>query len=163
LNLGVAQRLLCAEIPAMAEVSDPPLPLQQHASLALPQTVTQRDLRGCCPAEWMYARLAKSIAAFEKNLQSDQEVALRLVNFGQGEAFHIQDMGFWEPDLIHFHGRNAAGFPVVLIQHISQVNVLLAAAPKQRAQPNRIGFQIVKKLEDGEAGKAPPDMVALHD
>lgn len=111
----------------------------------------------------MYARLAKSIAAFEKNLHPDQEVALRLVNFGQGEAFHIHDMGFWEPDLIHFHGRNAGGFPVVLIQHISQVNVLLVAAPKQRAQPNRIGFQIVKKLEDGEAGKAPPEIAAQHD
>lgn len=111
----------------------------------------------------MYARLAKSIAAFEKNLQSDQEVALRLVNFGQGEAFHIQDMGFWEPDLIHFHGRNASGFPVVLIQHISHVNVLLVAAPKQHAKPNRIGFQIVKKLEDGVAGKAPPEIAAQHD
>jgi hypothetical protein len=141
--------------------SAPPLPLQQQASLASPQTIpAARDLRGCCPAEWMYARIAKSIAAFEKKLNADQEVALRLVNFGQGETFHINDMGFWEPDLIHFHGRNAAGFPVVMIQHISQVNVLLVAAPKQRAEPVRIGFQIVRKLEEGKAGAAPPEAEA---
>lgn len=106
----------------------------------------------------MYERIAKSIAAFEKNLDAEHEVALRLVSFGANEAFHISDMGFWEPDLIHFRGRNAAGHPVVMIQHISQVNVLLVAAPKQTREPTRIGFHIVKKLEDGHAGAEPPGL-----
>jgi len=137
----------------------PPLALQQQASLSSPQSVQSlRDLRHCCPAEWMYERIAKSIMAFEKKLDSEHEVALRLVSFGPNEAFHITDMGFWEPDLIHFHGRNGAGNPVVMIQHISQVNVLLVAAPKQKPEPRRIGFQIVKKLEDGAAGTPPPEM-----
>lgn len=139
----------------------PPMALQQQTSLASPQTIPPpRNLRECCPAQWLYERLAKSIMAFEKGLDGEHEVALRLVSFGPSERFHMTDMGFWEPDLIHFHGRNANGDPVVLIQHISQVNVLLVAARKQNNLPNRIGFQIVKKLEDGEAGAPPPEMEA---
>lgn len=140
----------------------PDLALHHQASLAAPETLApsgQRNLRHCCPAEWMYERIAKSIMAFEQTLDAEHEVALRLVSFGPNEAFHITDMGFWEPDLLHFRGRNAAGRPIVMIQHISQVNVLLVAAPKQQPEPTRIGFQIVKKLEDGEAGAPPPDML----
>lgn len=139
-----------------------PSPLSHQASLASPQTIEPpKNLRDCCPAQWMYERIARSIAAFEKTLDSQHEVGLRLVSFAPGEAFHITDMGFFEPDLIHFHGRNAEGAPVVLIQHISQVNVLLAANRKRQEKPNRIGFQIVKKLEAGEAGAPPPPVEEL--
>lgn len=139
-----------------------PISLQQQASLASPASMpAPRNLRECCPAQWMYERIAKSIMAFEKQLDAQHEVGLRLVSFGDSATLHITDMGFWEPDLLHFHGRNANGEPMVLIQHISQVNVMLAANRKQKESANRIGFQIVKKLEDGKAGTPPPGSETL--
>jgi hypothetical protein len=71
------------------------------------------------PAQWMWARLAQSIAAFEKQLDGDHEVGFRLVSFEGGQVFHAQDIGFWNPDLILFFGRNEAGAPMQLIQHVS--------------------------------------------
>lgn len=139
-----------------------PISLQHQASLASPASMpAAKNLRDCCPAQWMYERIAKSIMAFEKQLDTHHEVGLRLVSFGDSATLNITDMGFWEPDLLHFHGRNANGEPVVLIQHISQVNVLLAANRKLQEAPNRIGFQIVKKLEDGNAGAPPPGAEAM--
>lgn len=52
------------------------------------------------PAEWMYERLVRSIADFEKDLDNSQELGLRLVNFGTHETFHISDVGFWGRTLL---------------------------------------------------------------
>ena len=38
---------------------------------------------------------------------------------------------------------------VELIQHISQVNVLLVALPKEQEEPRRIGFMLEKRLGQG--------------
>lgn len=148
--------------PGPSIVPTAPISLQHQASLASPASMeAPKNLRECCPAQWMYERIAKSIMAFEKQLDTQHEVGLRLVSFGESATLNITDMGFWEPDLLHFHGRNANGEPVVLIQHISQVNVLLAANRKLQEAPNRIGFQIVKKLEEGNAGSPPPGAESL--
>lgn len=104
------------------------------------------------PAQWMYLRLAQAIAAFEKTLDAQHEVGFRLVSFGAGEVLHAEDLGYWAPDLILFFGRNASGARLQLIQHVSQVSVLLVEAPKPTAEPpKRIGFDILKK-----ADLAPP-------
>jgi hypothetical protein len=101
------------------------------------------------PAQWMWTRLAQSIAAFEKQLDAEHEVGFRLVSFDGGQVFHAEDIGFWNPDLILFFGRNDSGAPMQLIQHISQVSVLLVAAKKQSAEPaRRIGFDIMRKVEE---------------
>lgn len=153
----MTQAPLTSDAPGQA-----PIALQQQASLASPASIpAPKALRDCCPAQWMYERIAKSIMAFEKQLDAQHEVGLRLVSFGDSATLNITDMGFWEPDLLHFHGRNANGEPMVLIQHISQVNVMLAANRKQQQAANRIGFHIVKKLEDGKAGAPPPGSETL--
>ena len=61
------------------------------------------------PAEWMYERLVRSIAQFEEKLEESQELGLRLVNFGNHETFHIEDVGFWGLDLVKFYGRSSDG------------------------------------------------------
>ncbi len=98
------------------------------------------------PAKWMHERLVRSIAKFEETLQESEEIGLRLVNFGN-ETFHIADVGFWGPDLVKFYGSNFEGKPFELMQHISQVSVLLVAVPKTSEEPRRIGFELVKRLE----------------
>jgi hypothetical protein len=124
----------CPDTPALAE--------------AMPQNIS--------PAQWMYMRLAQAIAAFEKTLDAEHEVGFRLVSFGNGEVLHAEDLGYWAPDLVLFFGRNGAGARLQLIQHVSQVSLLLVEAPKPTEEPpKRIGFDILKKAE-----LAPPPPVA---
>jgi hypothetical protein len=99
------------------------------------------------PAEWMYERLVRSIADFEENLDDTQEIGLRLVNFGSQETYHIEDVGFWGPDLVKFYGKNLEGKPFELMQHVSQINVLLVAVAKKDGKARRIGFQLVEQLK----------------
>ncbi|WP_410824351.1 DUF6173 family protein [Methylobacterium oryzisoli] len=99
------------------------------------------------PAKWMYERLVNSIIDFEKDLDPTVELGLRLVNFGSSETISIEDVGYWGPDLVIFYGKNNSGRPVELIQHITQVNVLLVAVPIIGPEPRRIGFILREKLE----------------
>jgi hypothetical protein len=99
------------------------------------------------PGEWMYERLARSIIDFEKKLDASKEVGARLINFGPDEVISIDDVGYWGVDLIIFYGKNREGHPVELLQHISQVNVLLVAIPVQSDPPRRIGFILEAELK----------------
>lgn len=100
------------------------------------------------PAEWAYERLVRSINDFEQKLDNDHELGGRLVNFGSNLTFHIEDLGYWGPDFVKFYGKNDDGLPLELIQHISQVNVLLVALKKVSDKPpRRIGFKLIKELE----------------
>lgn len=100
------------------------------------------------PAKWAYERLAKCIEEFEGGLDGEQEVGARLVSFGSEVKFHISDMGYYGPDIITFHGYDGEGNQVQLIQHCSQLSVLLIALPKQNAEPRRIGFPLTARLDN---------------
>jgi hypothetical protein len=108
--------------------------------------------KGGSAALWMFQRLAQAIAAFEQKLDTNHEVGFRLVSFGEGQVFHAEDIGYWAPDMILFFGRNDQGAPMQLLQHVSQVSVLLVAAKKIGAEPaRRIGFDILRKVEEATA------------
>ncbi len=64
------------------------------------------------------------------------------MNFGQSITFHIEDIGYWNPSLITFTGQTETDEPVELIQHVSQISVLLMKLKrKDMQQPKRpIGF-----------------------
>jgi hypothetical protein len=94
-------------------------------------------------AEWMFERLKRYIQEFESHLDDDHEVGAHLVSFGHELTFH--DMGYHGPDIITFYGRNERGEDVQLIQHTSQLNVLLVAVRKQQEKPRRIGFVLDQK------------------
>ncbi len=98
-------------------------------------------------AEWAYERLANYIKRFEDGLDADHEVGLRLVSHGDS-TFHVVDAGYWGPDIITFHGVNGKGQTVQLIQHLSQLNVLLVAVQKLGSEAKRIGFTLVERVSD---------------
>ena len=100
------------------------------------------------PAQWMYERLVQQIADFEKELNADEEIGGRLVAAPDEGVFHIEDISYWGPDMIMFLGTNLHGRPVQLIQHYSQLSVLLTALPiESNKQPRRIGFKLVAELK----------------
>ena len=95
------------------------------------------------PAEWAFVRLSKLIEEFESKLDKDEEIGARVVGLPGEGTMQIVDVGFWGPDLIIFFGRNPDGKPVRLVQHYTQINVVLAAIKKPvEREARRIGFQL---------------------
>lgn len=99
-------------------------------------------------AQWAYERLILYIQNFEKTLDNEHEIA---IGFAGAEAgvIRIEGMGFFDPDIVTFYGSDAHGVKTQLIQHVTQLNVMLRALPKmiENAEPNRIGFRLVEDLE----------------
>jgi hypothetical protein len=104
------------------------------------------------PAEWMYNRLVEYIKNFENKLDYEHEVGARLVSFGQSITFHISNIGYYGPDIISFYGTDEKGQAVQLIQHTSQLSVLLIAVEKKTDKPLRIGFDLEKRNKDNLEG-----------
>ncbi len=99
------------------------------------------------PAAWMYERLARSISDFESRLDGDHEIGIRLGGAAPSDIFRIEDIGFWGPDLLIFHGRTGNDEPFRSMQHISQLNIQLVGVKKAADTPNRIGFVLLDKID----------------
>jgi len=111
------------------------------------QIIEPSEMAPCAKsaAESTYQRLLKYIGQFEMQLDRDHEVGGRFVAFGDDAHFHIADVGYWNPDIITFDGFDQGGNRVKLIQHVSQLNVLLVAVRKTTPPaepPRRIGFYL---------------------
>lgn len=112
------------------------------------------DSRAKSPAEWAHDRLVLYIRSFEAQLAASDEIA---VGFAGGEAgvLRIEGLGYFDPDIITFYGRDEEGSKTQLIQHVSQLSVILRAVPKAaRAEEPalRIGFRLATGLAGGWAG-----------
>jgi len=103
-----------------------------------PLIIAERQNR----ASEFYKRLAEWINDFDAALDQEHEVGVRLVTFGQTVVFHLEDMGYYDPSLICFFGTTDDGSPVQLVQHVSQISMLLMTLPrKDPSKPKRpIGF-----------------------
>lgn len=89
------------------------------------------------------------IRAYDATLDQIHEVGVRLVSFGQTVVFRLEGMAYANPSLICFTGKTVAGDPVELIQHISQISILLTKLPRHHPEkPKRsIGFH---RMMEGE-------------
>ncbi len=100
------------------------------------------------PAAWMHQRIVHQIMEFEKNLGPEQEVGGRFVEGPNGEALHLSNVASWGPDMILFLGEFPDGRKWELIQHFSQVSLLLVAVRKMNDEPRRIGFELLKTVKE---------------
>ena len=93
-------------------------------------------------AAGMHERIVKLINDFEKNLNPNLEAGVRLVSFGKTVQFHIQNLGYWNPNIIIFYGTLEDGAPVQMVQHMSQLSFLLVAMKRRNPESPRryIGF-----------------------
>ena len=100
------------------------------------------------PAQWAYERIVLYIQEFEKTLDSEHEVAMGFTG-GDAGVLRIEGMGFFDPDIVTFYGSDPTGAKTQLIQHVTQLNVMLRTLPKPReaAEPTRIGFKLGRDLE----------------
>ena len=105
------------------------------------------------PAAWAYERIVTYIRNFESQLDAGHEVAMGFAGSDAG-VLKIEGLGYYDPDLVTFYGRDETGNKTQLIQHISQLSVLLRAVPKEQPQEpaRRIGFHLTAGWHGGEAG-----------
>lgn len=101
-------------------------------------------------AEWVYRRLVNLINSFEINLPEDMQAGGQFVNFSQ-KIFRIENIGFWEPDLIIFDGNFDDDSHAQLVQNKNQLNLLIVAVRRtdDTSKPRRkIGFVCHPKLDE---------------
>lgn len=96
----------------------------------------------------MHERLMESIKRFEDGLTSEEEAGGRLAQFGSEILIHIDQVGYYGPDIMMFKGATLTGDRVLLLQHMHQLNLLLVALPKRGPTPRRIGFR--NRSRDGD-------------
>jgi hypothetical protein len=82
-----------------------------------------------------------SIEQFEAGLDAEHELAMQLVSFGATVTIRPEKVGFTTANVVTFHGMTDEGEKVHLVQHVSQVSMMLKAAKKQHAKPKRVIFQ----------------------
>lgn len=104
------------------------------------------------PAQWAYERIILYIRNFEEQLDASQEVAMGFTG-GDAGVLRIEGMGYFDPDILTFYGTDNAGGRTQMVQHVSQLNVMLRALPKppEQEEATRIGFRLVQDLEGDEA------------
>jgi hypothetical protein len=124
-------------------------PAATDGATVVPEAVAKKPLAQKSPAEWAYERLILYIQNFEEQLDSDHEVAMGFTG-GDAGVLRIEGMGYFDPDMVTFYGSDADGTKTQLIQHVSQLSVMLRALPKQvpAEAPRRIGFKLAADLEE---------------
>ena len=107
------------------------------------------------PAESMYHRLILYIRNFEQQLDATHEIAMGFAG-GDAGVLRIEGLGFFDPDIVTFYGRDDDGAKTQLIQHVAQVSVILRAVRKEEpdAPARRIGFRLTTGWDGGESGDA---------
>lgn len=121
------------------------LTLPRQPSFTMPHIPSAREVLESVEqknyASEFHRRLTEMIAEFERHLDPNHEVGVRLVSFGQTVVFHLESIGYYDPSLIRFLGKSQEGEPVELIQHVSQISILLMRLPALTpGEPRRIGF-----------------------
>lgn len=101
------------------------------------------------PAQWAYERIVLYLQEFEKQLNREQEVAIAFAGSDSG-VLRIEGMGYFDPDIVTFYGSDSGGGRTQMIQHVTQLNVMLRALPRapDRAEPVRVGFHLAQKIPD---------------
>ncbi|MAQ84422.1 MAG: hypothetical protein CMH12_14440 [Maritimibacter sp.] len=138
-----------AAIPRAHSVHADPEEEARNCALEIPDGVADQPLSAKSPARWAYERLILYIRNFEKQLDNEHEVAMGFTGAEAG-VIRIEGIGYYDPDIVTFYGTDPVGGRNQLIQHVSQLNVLLRAVPKRTPEdaPRRIGFRLAADLED---------------
>lgn len=91
------------------------------------------------PAGYMHERMMGMIAAHQDRLGEAYELGVQVVG-GSAPPFHLRDIRYSNPDILIFIGKDVDGKIVQLMQHHTQMSVMLVAVPKLDEAPYRIGF-----------------------
>lgn len=136
--------------PAHVVHADPAAPTSPEKA-PLPPGVANKPYAKKSPAQWAYERVILYIKNFEEQLKGDEEVAMGFTAGGAG-VLRIEGVGYFDPDIVTFYGTDPAGHRTQLVQHVSQLNVMLRVVPKEAdtAEARRIGFRLAAEFDADE-------------
>ncbi|KMW58305.1 hypothetical protein AIOL_003277 [Candidatus Rhodobacter oscarellae] len=125
--------------------------MESGPNIPLPPALAKKPVEQKSPAEWAYERLILYIKNFEEQLDAEHEIAMGFTG-GDAGVVRIEGIGYFDPDIVTFYGSDPTGAKTQLIQHVTQLNVMLRALPKQVATeaPRRIGFRLEQELDKAE-------------
>jgi len=109
------------------------------------------DLRPPNLAEYAVKAIYEEIADFEASLDSDHEIGMPVVGGPAGLCVHVREVYRFGSDKLVFVGVDSDHKPVRLIQHLTQLNLLMLAAPKMGPAAVRIGFHAPSQETAGAA------------
>ncbi|SEM68189.1 hypothetical protein SAMN05216227_100177 [Pseudorhodobacter antarcticus] len=118
--------------------------------LPLPAALAKKPVGDKGQAEWAYERLVLYLKNFEDQLDKNHEIAMGFAG-GTAGVLRIEGVGYFNPDIVTFYGADEAGTKMQLIQHVTQLNVVLRAVTKATPEaepPRRIGFRLVQDLDE---------------
>jgi len=125
-------------------------------NIRLPTPILPNLSRLYCPpvdanlASEFYRRLVKWISNFDKSLDNEYEVGLRLVSFGEAMTFHLTSLSYWNPSLISFKGLTKNGEPVELIQHVTQISLLLMKIKRTDPEKPKRSIGFIQESDNDE-------------
>ena len=91
-------------------------------------------------AEYAVKAIYEEISDFEATLDSDHEIGMPIVGGPVGLCVHVREVYRFGTDKLVFVGIDGDQNPVRLIQHLTQLNLLMLAAPRIGPIAVRIGF-----------------------
>ena len=94
---------------------------------------------------------SRQIIDFEKELSPDEEIGGRFIVPQKRAHFILKTSVYWGPDLMIFYGTSTqTGSRIQLMQHYSQLSILLCVVPKEKENARRIGFVLERRLSPGD-------------
>lgn len=96
-------------------------------------------------AKWMAERILQQINKFEDSLPDNMETVVKLLSPAGAVTLRVESIGYHNPDMITIRGFDQKNALVCILQHTSQLNLLLATAPRRGdlSKPRRkIGFAL---------------------
>lgn len=133
-------------------------PVELVETQPLPSQLTTESPTEKGPAQWAYERVLLYLQNFQRQLDAEQEIALGFAGSDAG-VLRIEGVGFFDPDLLTFYGETEDGHRTQLIQHISQLNLMLKAIPKRSPDdtpPRRFGFELGTSSQNPSAPQEGP-------
>jgi hypothetical protein len=91
------------------------------------------------PAGYALERLKQLISSFQNDQATDVEVGISVVGSGSAAPFRLRSMEASNPDILILDGADDNN-AVRLLQHHSQMAIMLVAVPKLEEKPFRMGF-----------------------
>src|SRR5687767_10882094 len=92
------------------------------------------------PAGYALERLTQLIASFQNDLAKDVEVGISVGGSGSAAPFRLRSIKASNPDILILDGIDDNNNAVRLLQHHSQMAIMLVAVPKLEEKPFRMGF-----------------------
>lgn len=131
-------------IPPAIELTLAALTSVQKTNMSKQKTIDMALIQEGSVAEVVAQNIYEEILKYQYSLPEKDDVAISVVHFGMSTTILVDSIGYIGYNLIRFGGKYSSGKPLVLIQHVPQLDFLLTVVskPEPEAPKRRIGFVV---------------------